>query len=77
MIFGDEMLAVRDVGLFEHTILVLANEVIRDVLLKGQLRGFFLLRHGQFVGASSRVLASRTASWSLRSSSFLGNSSVQ
>ena len=35
MIFGDEMLGVRDVGLFEHAILVLADEIIRDVLLKG------------------------------------------
>ncbi len=43
LIFGDEMLGVRDVGLFEHAILVLADEVIRDVLLKRQLRGFLVL----------------------------------
>ena len=43
LVFGDEMLGVRDVGLFQHAILVLADEVIRDVLLKRQLRGFFFL----------------------------------
>ena len=42
MIFGDEMLGVRDVGLFEHAILVLADKEIRDVLLKGE---FGRLRH--------------------------------
>ena len=40
LIFGDEMLGVRDVGLFEHAIPVLADEEIRDVLLKRQFRGF-------------------------------------
>ena len=48
LVFGDEMLGVRDVGLFQHAILVLADEVIRDVLLKGQLRSFLLPSgHGQ------------------------------
>ena len=37
MVFGDEMLRVRDVGLLQHPIPVLADEVIRDVLLKGNL----------------------------------------
>ena len=40
LVFGNEMLGVRDVGLFEHAIPVLADEEIRDVLLKGQLRWF-------------------------------------
>ena len=35
MVFGDEMLGVRDVGLFEHAILVLADKIVRDVRLKG------------------------------------------
>ena len=39
LVFGDEMLGVRDVGLFQHAIPVLADEEVRDVLLKGQLRG--------------------------------------
>ena len=47
VVFGNKMLSVRDLGLFEHTILMLADEVIRYVLLKSQLRSFFLLRHGQ------------------------------
>ena len=46
LVFGDEMLGVRDVGLFEHAITVLADEVIRDVLLKGQFGGL-LARHAQ------------------------------
>ena len=41
VVFRDAMLGVRDVGLFQHAILVLADEVIRDVLLKGQFRSFF------------------------------------
>ena len=45
LVFGDEMLGVRDVGLFEHAILVLADEKIRDVLLKRQLRGLLALSH--------------------------------
>ena len=45
LVFGDEVLGVRDVGLFQHAIPVLADEVIRDVLLKRQLRGFLLFSH--------------------------------
>ena len=44
VVFGDAMLGVRDVGLLQHAILVLADEEIRDVLLKGEFRGF-LPRH--------------------------------
>jgi hypothetical protein len=47
MVFGDEMLGVRNVRLFEHAILVLADEVIRDVLLKRQLGWFLTLGHVQ------------------------------
>ena len=50
---------------------------VRDVLLKGQLGGFLPLGHSQSLAAFSRVRASRTASWSLRSSSFFGSASVQ
>ena len=39
---GDVMLGVRDVRLFQHAIAVLADEEIRDMLLKGQLVGFVL-----------------------------------
>ncbi len=39
------MLGVRDVGLFEHAILVLADKEIRDVLLKLQLRRLFDFSH--------------------------------
>ena len=35
LIFGDEVLGVRDVGLFEHAVLVLADKEVRDVFLKG------------------------------------------
>ena len=35
LVFGDEVLGVRDVGLFEHAVAVLADEEIRDVLLEG------------------------------------------
>ena len=45
MVFGDEMLGVRDVGLLQHGILVLADEVFRDVLLKCQFRGLLLFSH--------------------------------
>ena len=76
-IFGDEMLGVRDIGLFEHAILVLAHQEIRDVLLKGKLRRFLALGHAQSLAASRRARARRTASWSLRSSSFFGSASVQ
>ena len=55
LVFGDAVLGVRDVGLFEHAILVLADEEIRDVLLKGQFRGLLLLRHGQSFAAFSRA----------------------
>src|ERR1017187_1700225 len=41
------MLGIRDVGLFQHAILVLADEIIRDMLLKRQLRLFFA-RHERF-----------------------------
>lgn len=77
LVFSDEVLGVRDVGLFEHAVTVLADEKILDVLLKGQLGGFLSLGHGQSLAASSRARASRTASWSLRSSAFLGSASVQ
>ena len=77
VVFGDEMLGVRDVGLFEHAILVLADKELRDVLLKRQLRRFLALGHGQSLSASSRARASRTASCSLRSSSFFGSTLVQ
>jgi len=40
MIFGNAMLGIRDVALIEHPILVLADQEVRDVLLKGQLRRF-------------------------------------
>ena len=53
LVFGDAVLGVRDVGLFEHAIAVLADEEVRDVLLKGQLRGFFASGHGQSSPASS------------------------
>ena len=46
VIFGDAVLRVRELGLFEHAIAMLADKVIRDVLLKGQLRDFLSLRHG-------------------------------
>ena len=63
MVLGDAMLGVRDVGLFEHAILVLADEEVRDVLLKGQLRGL-LARHGRLppflVAAELVEFASRT-----------------
>jgi hypothetical protein len=34
LVLGDEVLGVRDVGLLQLAIRVLADEVIRDVLLK-------------------------------------------
>lgn len=34
LIFGDEVLGVRDVGLFEHAVLVFADKVVREMLLK-------------------------------------------
>ena len=37
LILGDAVLGVRDIGLFEHAIPMLADEEVRDVLLKGQL----------------------------------------
>ena len=77
LVFGDEMLGVRDVGLFEHAILVHADKEIRNVLLEGQLGGFFSLGHCQSFATPSRARASRTASWSSRSSSFFGSKSVQ
>jgi hypothetical protein len=46
VVFGDEVLRVRDVGLFQHTVAMFADQVIRDVLLKRQLRGFLPPRHG-------------------------------
>ena len=48
LVFGDEVLGFRNIGLLQHGILVLADEVIRDVLLKRQLRGFFSFRHERF-----------------------------
>ena len=77
VIVGDAMCGVGDVGLFEHAIPVLADEVIRDVLLKRQLRRFLALGHGQAFPVSSRARASRTASCSFRSSSFFGSTLVQ
>ena len=35
VIFSDEMLGVRDVGLFEHAIPVLADKIVRNVRLEG------------------------------------------
>ena len=77
LVFGDEMLVIRDIGLFEYSVLVLARQDIRDVLLKGKLRRFLALGHVQSLTASSRVRARRTAWWSLRSNSFFGSASVQ
>ena len=34
LVFGNAMLGVRDVSLFEHAVTMLADEEIRDVLLK-------------------------------------------
>ena len=56
---------------------VVQHQEIRDVLLKGKLRRFLALGHAQSMAASSRARARRTASWSLRSSSFFGSASVQ
>ena len=36
LILGDAVLGVGDVGLFEHAVAVLADEEVRDVLLKGR-----------------------------------------
>ena len=38
LVLGDAVLGVRDVGLFEHAVAVHADQEVRDVLLKGQLR---------------------------------------
>lgn len=43
LVFGDEMLCVRNVGLFENGIFMYADEEIRYVLLKDQFGGFFCL----------------------------------
>ncbi len=63
VLLGDEMRGIGDVGLFEDAIAVLADEVSRDVLLKGQLRSF-LARHGRcspfLVAAELLESASRT-----------------
>ena len=56
---------------------VVQHQEIRDVLLKGKLRRFLALGHAQSLTASRRARARRTASWSLRSSSFFGSASVQ
>jgi hypothetical protein len=34
MVFGNAMLGVRDFGLFEHSILVLADEIVRNMCLE-------------------------------------------
>ena len=40
-VLGDEMLGVRDVGLFEHAIAMLADEIIRDVLSETSAQAVF------------------------------------
>lgn len=47
LVFGNEVVGVRDGGLFEHTIPVLADEKGRDVLLKADLGSLVPLGHGQ------------------------------
>jgi hypothetical protein len=44
MVLDDGMLRVCNLGLFKHPIAVLANQISRDVVLKGDLWGF-LVRH--------------------------------
>ena len=64
MIFGDAMFGVGDVGLFEHAIFVLADEVSCYVLLKRQFR-LLLARHGRlppFLVAAELV---EFASWTV------------
>ena len=39
-------LGVRDVGLLQHAVALLADKVFRDVLLKGDLTGFLALGQG-------------------------------
>jgi hypothetical protein len=41
VVLGDAVLGVRDLGLLEHADTCVRHEEVRDVLLKGQLRGFF------------------------------------
>ena len=53
LVFGDTVFSVRNVGLFAHAVLVLADEKVLDVFLKGQFRGFLLPRHGQSSSAVS------------------------
>ena len=44
VVLGDAMRRVRDFSLFQRDIAVIAAQVLRDVCLKGNLRGF-LARH--------------------------------
>jgi hypothetical protein len=47
VIFGEAIISVDDLGLFEHSIAMLANEKIRDVILEGY---FWRSRHIPEIG---------------------------
>lgn len=59
LFLGDKVRGIRDVRLRHRAVAVLAGEVIRDVLLKGQLGSFLLFSH---VEPTVRVVRSKRGS---------------
>lgn len=45
LVFSDAMIRVRDVTLFKHAVAIHPDEVVRDMLLKSQLRWFISFSH--------------------------------
>ena len=72
MLLNDTVFRIGNIGLFEHAVFVLANQIVGDMLLKRQLRGLLTWHQTASSRCSSRARTRRTASRNFCSNAALG-----